>query len=233
MSNNAIQSLAKKFLDVDANGYLFWFDNMDEQEMPKARIETLKKFVQEFQSKERPLINMYGGYLSILMSKYGLTGVIHGIAYWEKKQSKPISGGAAPPAKFYMGPIHERINPAELVLLVNECKYTSKKDFLDNICKCDTCTELITESIQESFITTYGESQIKVSKGRLISQATEKARILCRKHYLRAKAQEVNYVVGAEVAEIKRQLTAAKTTFEDKIDSIDLGYLDSWASILI
>lgn len=228
----SLLKLAKKFLEADADGYLYWIDDLDEQEITTARLNAMKKFIEEFKSNNKQIINMYGGYLSVLLSKYGLSGIVHGVAYWEKKQSKPISGGAAPPAKFYMNPIHERVNPDELSLVIDECKFSSKKEFLDNICNCDICNKVITDKVRESFVFSYGETELKAKEGVLKRQPTENSRLLCRSHYLRAKNQEIKYVLSTSQANLKTQLNNAKSIFEDKLDSLNLDYLGTWASML-
>ena len=224
-------TLATGFLNEDADGYLYWFDNMDEKNLTKSRVIILKRFIEKFQNKNKPIINMYGGYLSALLSKFGLTGVIHGVAYWESKPSKPISGGAAPPVKFYLQPIHERITSDEMALLIDDCGLSSKQAFINNICNCDVCQKVIKDDVRNSFISTYGETEIKQSKSVMRRQATENSRMLCRMHYLRAKRQEIEYVMGKSTADLKQQLVDAQAFYADKSDSLSLEYLNNWASI--
>lgn len=56
------------------------------------------------------VLNLYGGYLSVLMGAVGLAGVNHGIGYSEARDVARLSETGAPPARYYV-PAFRRFVP--------------------------------------------------------------------------------------------------------------------------
>jgi hypothetical protein len=83
----------------------FWVPDFDERNADVKDLRHVWSAVTEF-SKERTLINLYGGFFSICMSQVGLDGFNNGLGYSESRSWPELSATGAAPARYYIRALH-------------------------------------------------------------------------------------------------------------------------------
>jgi len=123
--------------------------------------------------------NLYGGYLSVLMTAKGLAGINHGIGYSESRDSDRLSATGAPPTRYYFPALREFFS------------VPSAQPVIDHLptewsCDCDVCARVADE---------YGRPQV----GRLSTQDLKRHFLISRhREFLRVDAG-----LAAELANLR------------------------------
>ena len=161
--------------------------------------------VKKFKTKHanKPIVSLYGGYFSQLMTKIGLDGVVHGMEYGEKREVVPVGGGI-PRAKFYIPAIHNRFDATAVIPLFTKFQVDSKKAYENNICTCQNCNKNIQddsngiEKIIEDFSVYLRTKPVQVNykngRKREIEFPIAESKEECLLHYLQVKEQEYNEI---------------------------------------
>lgn len=128
------------------NSILVWIDNFNETTESPESLSAFVDFLNKL-SPIAPVINLYGGYFSVVLGRYGivpnLVGVSHGLEYGETRSVVPVGGGL-PIAKFYLPSLHLRLPSRDAYRAVREYGALSdKKVFYKEICDCKECQGII------------------------------------------------------------------------------------------
>jgi hypothetical protein len=84
-----------------------WASNWSEPDAAVADIEGWLTAVEAGDQRGVRVHNLYGGYLSVLLTARGLAGLNHGVGYSENRDSRRLSSTGAPPARYYIPILHE------------------------------------------------------------------------------------------------------------------------------
>lgn len=218
-----------------ANGILFWIDEFDEHQANSEFLKIVSRFVKKIKKKYpgKPLINLYGGYYSQLLLKFGLDGVVHGPEYGESRSVVPVGGGI-PIARFYFPGIHKRIPSGEVISLLTSQDIKKPGTFFKKICSCKVCRTLIKKDVQKDFIENYGKTK-PVSFGRGIREfPVQETTDNCLAHYLEVKKIEFDYIEKKELPELLNELEETYRQFENEIwiDEKEIKHLEHWVDAL-
>lgn len=115
-----------------SNHVFFWITNFDER---KVRLELLVKLwslVSAF-SETKELVNLYGGFFSICLSRVGLSGFGNGLTYSESRDWPALSSTGAAPPRYYVPKLHMFL-PVGLA-----ASFVDEDDFFE--CGCTACTD--------------------------------------------------------------------------------------------
>lgn len=124
-------SKAIEFVPRSLSGTVFfWIPGFDEKRVSTSELLELRRFVAN-SAGGRELINLYGGFFSILLSKFGLAGFNNGLGYSESRQWPTLDATGAAPARFYVRRLHAYLPTATATALVEQ---DSKLR-----CKCPVC----------------------------------------------------------------------------------------------
>lgn len=95
----------------------FWVPSFVERRVLLPTLMDMRHIVEET-PRERQLINLYGGFFSICLSKSGLAGFNNGLGYSESRDWPELSATGAAPARYYIPRLHAFATPAlaELVM---------------------------------------------------------------------------------------------------------------------
>lgn len=117
----------------DYSEILLWVNNFDETE---AHLHELKGFVgliSKFAEEKTKVINLYGGYFSVILNHIGLSKMSCGICYSNRKGVFEEVGGGGLPIRYYEPHLKIKLLADDMFHL-----YLSNPEFLT--CKCPICS---------------------------------------------------------------------------------------------
>ena len=229
-NENELKAIANAYLKLDVcDGYLIWISDLSEHQSALSTLVGLRNFVHDLAQNHKPIINLYGGYYSLLLANYGIAGVCHGPGYGEERDVIPVGGGM-PTSKFYLNPVHQRLLFRDAQFMVNKPVWRSIEDFYKEVCSGPTCKQVLSGDLK-NFVK-FGEEKVGRNKDRTYSYPTIEARYLTTQHYLEAKAIEFNDVTEKDIKILIEQLKNAKKKYDDFMPGAQLRYLDTWVEAL-
>lgn len=238
MSKNSLinQAFRKSIIDVyknaPVNAIFIWVDEFDETEVSEEFLEGFKTMVSELAVTGKKIVNLYGGYFSILLTKVknGLSGVCHGMEYGESRKVVPVGGGL-PRAKYYFPPLHKRLRSEDFrrIVIANTGwdLGTKNVNFKKEVCDCDQCVDIDQYSETQTY-------QIKsktgsVRRGETSTSAAKEHSLL---HYLVNKKKEYDYVINNTLDILIENLRQAKEKYEPSAGKENTDHLDRWINVL-
>jgi len=227
----AISRIVDAYIGPNAcDGFLIWISDLSEHEAASSTLQGLKQLVVELGKTGKPIINLFGGYFSLLLTKLGITGVCHGPGYGEDRDVIPVGGGL-PTSKFYLTPIHQRMLYRHVEIMVRTPVWPTINDFYREVCAGQACKTTLEGDLSNFY--RFGQEKISQKGERTYSFPTTDARYRTTQHYLEAKSQEFNDVgSAANLNVLIEQLIAAKSKYEQYLTGAQLRYLDTWVSVL-
>ena len=107
----------------------FWIPGFDERQCRVSDLRTLRDTVSELGDRYR-LINLYGGFFSILLGAIGLHGFNNGLGYSESRQWPTLDATGAAPARYYVEKLHAYLPTATAQRLIEsessfKCEYSA------------------------------------------------------------------------------------------------------------
>lgn len=213
-----VLSIYKK---ISVKKIFLWIDSFKEEEASAGELKELRSFVESLSRGGKEVINLYGGYFSILLTKLdnGLAGVCHGMEYGESRGVVPIGGGV-PRAMYYFYPLHKRLRRVDAARIFTGNQWDEKEgsrnpEFAKLVCGCEYC---------EDIPTMFEETESGYSTGDAKRQSLG--------HYLENKKREYEETARLSLPELLNLLEDAyqrfkKTAFED-----DIKHLNRWKEAL-
>ena len=86
---------------------------------------------------------MHGGYFSLALCKYGLTGISHGVGYGEQKDVVPVIGQATPTVRYYLPDVHKRFGVPDIQRGFDALDIRTPLDFHRKVCGCVICKGVV------------------------------------------------------------------------------------------
>jgi len=206
----------------DLSGFelcVLWISGLDEFSSSLESLRAFKLLVEELADSNVGVINMYGGYLSLLLYFSGVGVTCSGPAYGESKSADWVATGGGFPDRYYI-PRAKRI-----VVEANARTFLSRNP--EFLCDCEVCGEL-TESIGMDSESTDFPHQLDYFFQELRGAKT-------RMHYIRCRARESAMVGTSKPDALRDNLLQCQSELGDA-DSTTLGvptdHLERWASLL-
>jgi len=220
------------------DGIVLWIDSFDEQEASVYELKAMKKFCGNLKAITPTIINLHGGYFSIMLGgKIGdkcLSGVTHGPEFGEYRSVVPVGGGI-PISRYYIPRLHSRIRYRDALMIFNNAKWLESTElFSDNVCDCPVCTSTLSEGIHN--FSKFGEGEVKNIKRKSgmirIEYPFTETKIRCLKHYLERKNREYKMIRNADAETIMQELRDTIRAYSDICDSNQLSHLIRWEKVL-
>lgn len=239
--DDKIDNLIKGYYSLDKiDGHLIWIDEFDEQNCSKKQIENYIKLIKGIRKDDnQEIINLHGGYFSILLSgdfAYNtLTGIAHGPEFGEFRGVVPVGGGI-PIARYYVPALHSRVKVYTVQQYFSTLGYLKDpKIFHEKICNCLTCQAVINNDINNFSL--FGESIPKtVNRGNRgyanIKYSSQNATKICLEHYLRKKDEEFRELKKLTLETILNKLDESYKEYEVVADIQSIEYLKIWKEVL-
>lgn len=233
------QRLIDAFGSSGAAGFFVWVDNLDEHGAGMPELEGLVTLARGLRhTKSKQVVNLHGGYFSVLASGVlgdgALTGVAHGPEFGESRSVVPVGGGI-PIARYYLPGLHERIKYRDaLQYLIAKNWLTSASEFHENVCMCQECKQTLAGDAN-NFVK-FGAAEVKQVRRRWgmvnIDFPTPETKERCLRHYLNRKKLEYLFSGEALKEAIIEDLRKGRADFVDAIGLEGVAHLDRWAQVL-
>lgn len=239
--DDKIDSLIESYNSLEnVDGHLIWIDEFDEQNCSKKQIDNYVKLIKGIRKKKtQEIINLHGGYFSILLSgdfaDNTLTGIAHGPEFGEFRGVVPVGGGI-PIARYYVPALHSRVKVYTVQQYFSALGYLEDPNiFHEKICNCNTCKEVINNDINN--FSQFGESIPKtVNRGNRgyanIRYSSQNATKFCLEHYLRKKDEEFKELKNLTLETILSKLDDSYREYEVVADIQSIEYLKVWSKVL-
>lgn len=196
-----------------------WISGLEEYTGSVERLTALKQIVEGLADQEISVINMYGGYFSLLLYHSGIGVTCCGPGYGESKNADQVATGGGFPDRYYI-PRAKRV-----AVEANARTFLSRNPTF--LCDCQVCREIgrslnIDPSSPEFPIQLdYFFQEIRGVKARM--------------HYIRCRAEESAKVGTSRPDALKDELLTCKSALEDASSAtlgVPVEYLGRWASSL-
>ena len=226
-----LTKIANAYLELtECDGYLLWISDLSEHKSSLSTLCGLRELVKILARSKKPVINLYGGYYSLLLAGSGMTGVCHGPGYGEDRDVIPVGGGL-PVSKYYLNPVHQRLLFRDVQFMVSGGVWPTIDDFFNEVCSGPVCQSVLSGDLKKNF-EKFGSENVRENKGKTYSYPTTEARILTTQHYLEAKAREFNDVAMKDLKVLIEQLKEARGRYDKEMPGAQLRYLDTWVESL-
>ncbi len=236
---STIDKIIAHFHNIDGlDGFLVWVDDFNEQKVSISQLTNFKYLCEKLRNKSNEVINLHGGYFSVLMAgNLGgaiLSGVAHGPEFGEYRSVIPVGGGI-PIAKYYIPKLHSRVKYRDASYLLKELGWLENSDvFYKNVCKCIQCKNVIQENIDN--FSKFGDTKTKArinKKGEvvMIEYPFNNTKEICLRHYLNSKKTEYKDTVRLDKQQLISNLKESQNLFK-KVAGINLvSYLEKWQKV--
>ena len=150
-----LNTILSRYATLQCEGYTIWIDDFDEHGANQGEIRGFAEFLSGL--RDKPVYNMYGGYLSVLFTHKKLkllAGVSHGLEYGESRKVYPVGGGI-PVSKYNYLPLHQRLDFTKAFYLLESANIVDLKEanwgpsekYYAEICHCSQCRKVIKDEM--------------------------------------------------------------------------------------
>jgi hypothetical protein len=226
--SDQLSKVIKEYNNTKADGLLIWIDGLEEASAGEEFLEGLISLSGSL-SETKKVINLYGGYFSILLIKKNkLHGVCHGLEYGESRGVVPVGGGI-PMAKYYFYPLHQRIRFTDFIKILKQKGWDKNiEDFKSSVCDCNICND--------GNIAKYGITRpIKYKRGAQIitlNYPTPETKDYSLKHYLKSKEKEFRLISSKPQADLLKNLENAFVDYKKILGLDEIIYLNVWKKLI-
>jgi len=194
----SLEWLQKKLPNTGVQGVWLWFSNLNEHSAQSDQLLALRKFVSKL-SESMKVYNMHGGYFSLALSRYGLSGTAHGVGYGEQKDIAPVQGQSTPTVRYYLPGVGKRLGVPDIERAFRKLEIKTPKDFYDKICDCVICKGVLNDGLHA--FTSFGELHYAKVDSKRRSQTASAAK-LCRYHFLINRIKEREQIRDQSISSI-------------------------------
>jgi hypothetical protein len=147
-----------------------WASNWNESEATDEDVAGWLGAIDAGEDQGVRVHNLYGGYLSVLLTGRGLAGVNHGVGYSESRDARRLSATGGPPARYYVPVLREFFTvpsaqpvidhlPAEWACGCRVCDQVRAADGRPQVGRLNT------EALKRHFLLTRHEEFVRVDAG--------------------------------------------------------------------
>jgi hypothetical protein len=224
-----INRLRTELPRTGVQGVWLWFSTFKEDEADLSELLVFRSLVKDLSAARLQVYNLHGGYFSLALSKFGLTGISHGVGYGEQKDVVPVIGRAIPPVHYYLPAIHKRLSVPRIERAFREMGVVTAADFHAKVCGCAVCKGIVVNSAADFRL--FGETQLSISQENQVQ--TPQAAKRCRFHFLVNRIKERDSMTALSVADIQAHLDASDSGWgaQPTIEG-SAGHLPIWRAAL-
>jgi hypothetical protein len=238
LAPDLIAHILSTFSGVRLDGFLLWADNLDEQSAAGAELNGLLTLARGLRGGgSREVINLHGGYFSILaagpLGDGAMSGVAHGPEFGEFRSVVPVGGGI-PISRYYVPKLHSRMRYREAAAIFREANWlSSAEEFHGNVCDCVECKSVL-DGDPGNF-TKFGEGNAKQVRRRhgivSIDFPTKEAKARCLRHYLQRKHREYAAASKAPREALLKNLRDGEIEYRDLVGLSGVAHLQLWRKV--
>jgi hypothetical protein len=132
---NALAQVVKDYEGFD--GYLVWVSGLEEESTLHSYILGLSSLIAKLSEYKKPVYSLYGGYLMLILSKFGLSGFSTGICYGVSRDvDTPVATGGFQ-ERYYLPVIHLKRMESNLRLSLSV-----SANNVGLLCDCNLCDSI-------------------------------------------------------------------------------------------
>jgi hypothetical protein len=132
--NDQLQKITADFKGYP--GILVWINDFDETKAPEPQLINFAKFVKAMSSQGSEVINMYGGYFSLMQSYVGMSKLSCGICYSRFKDTQSQASGGGLPLRYYEPHLKTKLTNDLMLRL-----YSAIPELFS--CECPVCSPYV------------------------------------------------------------------------------------------
>ena len=169
IDSTAIDAIANDFSDTGFDGIILWINGMSEESASPEILAGLIRLVNALSAKGKPVVKLFGGFLSILMHQYGISAFSCNLSYRTSRDVLAYKwiAPAPPKARFYIPALHQAYELEEAFGVLTA--------FPSLACNCGLCRSA------------YGGNL-----DRFVSEMRKEG--YCQNHFLNARKHELELV---------------------------------------
>ncbi len=210
-------------------GVWLWFSKFDEYSASVRQLQALRMVVEELGRRRLVILNMHGGFYSLALSNFGLTGISHGVGYGEQKDVVPVIGQSTPTVRYYLPALHKRLGVPDIERCFRTLKIRTADDFFARICDCVICKGVLRDGL-DSFAE-FGEKHYSHPESKREAQTPAAAK-RCRFHYLLNRVRERNRIEDESIVDTVDSLNESFESWQNTILGDDAQHISRWAQAL-
>jgi hypothetical protein len=238
VSDHAREEIYRAFSKIPLDGYFLWIDDLNEKAASGAELASLLKLAFSLRAEgTREVINLHGGYFSVLaggkLGRSALSGVAHAPEFGEHRGVVPVGGGI-PISRYYIPNLHSRIRYRDALAIFRTKGWLESVElFHANVCDCEECKETL--GGDPANFTKFGESTARSVRRRhgivRIEFPTSDAKKRCLRHYLQRKHREYKAAAEAPKEVLLGDLIKGEETFLDAVGLEGIAHLRLWRKV--
>jgi hypothetical protein len=227
--------VVKAYSALDVAGYLLWVDALDEQAASGPELSGLVELARGLRmGGQRDVLNLHGGYFSVLaagpLGGNVISGVAHGPEFGEYREVVPVGGGI-PIARYYIPELHARVRYRDALRVFQAGGWLgSAKSFHTEVCDCRACKKVIAGDPANFHL--FGDGTVKSVRRRhgivRIEFPTVEAKLRCLEHYLCRKDWEYHASANADSDALLRNLVNGAKKYQEVAGLDAVAHLRLW-----
>jgi hypothetical protein len=227
--NSLRANLFAPLAETGVDGVWLWFSRFYEDYANETLLKAFRELVEDL-AEHGLVFNMHGGFFSLALSKFGLSGISHGVGYGEQKDVIPVIGQSTPTVRYYLPPVHRRLGVPQIERAFDALGITTADDFFREVCDCVICRGVIENDLKN--FKAFGDQHYSTPKSKRLAQTPAAAK-RCRFHFLLCRIKERDGMGAATIGEINGALTEAADTWGDQPSlKSECPHLTRWVNSL-
>ena len=227
-SQEFLGNAVARIKDSGVSGVWLWFSRFYEEAASTPMLQEFRRFVEEL-SQHVSVFNMHGSYLSLALSRFGMSGISHGVGYGEQKDVIPVIGQSTPTVRYYLPDLKRRLGVPQIERALSNVGVKSTDDFFDKICGCVICRGVLGDSL--GGFSSFGDLHYSTAESRRMAQTPAAAK-QCRFHFLLNRARERDELTDLAPTVISRGFQSAYEKWKDQPTiSGDVAHLLRWKRV--
>jgi hypothetical protein len=133
------------YTSVNVDGFLVWVSGFDETAEPLSLLQGLKTLIRMLSSDGKKVINLHGGYYSMLLHHFGLSGFASGICHKDSADAETFPTGGppgGPEPRYYLPSFKVKLDRAEARITLAMHPGIA--------CTCDICSSQLIQMLDPS-----------------------------------------------------------------------------------
>jgi len=207
--DKTIFQIAEDYIKSPFDGFLLFINDFSEEREDEIILKGFVKLVESLAKAKKPIINLYGGYLSTLLWHRGLTGFASGLTYGSSSDimTPPPTGGppGGPVAKYYIPKIHQTMALDYALRVLKECRQLR--------CSCPVCS-----SAKSSLF--------------VLDPKSANAKYLSKMHFLYLKYAELQETLTKDYDSLRQDILQTYNSLKKFKHLVNVEYLSRWYRVL-
>jgi hypothetical protein len=224
-----IDEIVSALPKTGVSGVWFWISRFREDGANAAKLRGYRRLVEAL-TDQMAVYAMHGGYLSLVLSKLGLSGTSHAIGYGEQKDVVPVIGQSTPTVRYYLRAIRKRLSVLQIERCFDALGIAAPSDFEAQVCDCVVCKGILAGGLSQ--FASFGDMRLSTPQSKRMAQTPAAAK-RCRFHFILNRVKEMNSLRSSSLQGVIADLRAshAKWSAQPALQA-ECDHLLKWSEAL-